>query len=201
MGTIIAKGIDVSKHQGNIYWTVAKNSIDFAMIRAGYGTTVDENFGKNAKSCSLYGIPFGAYWFSYALSVEEAKEEEKMFLQTVAKHNLTYPLAFDFECASYDYMVKNKITPTKELIIDIATAFLTEIEKAGYYAMIYANKDYVTKYFNTLREKYDLWYARWNVEVPDLACGMWQKGTASIAGISVLVDLDYSYNHIQRVPA
>ena len=35
------KGIDVSSHQGIIDWGKVKNSVDFAIIRLGYGDDVE----------------------------------------------------------------------------------------------------------------------------------------------------------------
>lgn len=45
-------GIDVSKWQGKINWSKAKKSIDFAIIRAGYGKgNVDEYANYNIEQC------------------------------------------------------------------------------------------------------------------------------------------------------
>ena len=71
--------IDVSKHNGKIDWSKVK--VDGVVIRLGYrgygkGTlTIDDQYYNNAKGCTFYGIPFGVYFFSTAISAAEGKEE------------------------------------------------------------------------------------------------------------------------------
>ena len=76
--TSILKGIDVSYCQNEVDWDAAKASglVDFAILRAGYGkeaNQVDAQFNRNYAACKRLGIPCGAYWFSYAMSADEAK--------------------------------------------------------------------------------------------------------------------------------
>lgn len=67
---VLTYGIDVSQYQGLIDWEVAKDHIDFAIIRCGYGQDIpgqDDNlFKRNADECTRLGIPFGVYLYSYA---------------------------------------------------------------------------------------------------------------------------------------
>lgn len=63
---IVAKGIDVSKHQGVINWEKIKASgqVDFAILRAGFGkesSQIDVQFERNYSECKRLGIPCGAY--------------------------------------------------------------------------------------------------------------------------------------------
>ncbi len=73
----MTKGIDVSVHQGKIDWKKVKSDlVDFAILRAGYGSGAsrkDAQFERNYEGCKANDIPAGAYWYSYALSVDEAK--------------------------------------------------------------------------------------------------------------------------------
>jgi len=75
----MTKGIDVSVHQGEIDWKKVKSdAVKFAILRAGYGreiTQKDAQFEKNYAGCKVNAIPVGAYWYSYAVSVDEAKQE------------------------------------------------------------------------------------------------------------------------------
>ena len=86
MPAAVLKGMDVSKFQGEIDWEKAKAAgIDFAIIRCGFGGEWDgqeENWAqddpqwrRNADECTRLGIPFGAYLYSYATTVEEARSE------------------------------------------------------------------------------------------------------------------------------
>ena len=42
-------------------------------------------------------IPCGAYWFSYAMSADEAKREAQVFLQTIKGKSFEYPVYMDLE--------------------------------------------------------------------------------------------------------
>ena len=70
------KGIDVSEHQGKIDWT--KVTADFAILRAGYGKSVsqkDKQFDANYSGAKAKGITIGVYWYSYAMTPDEARIE------------------------------------------------------------------------------------------------------------------------------
>ena len=73
------KGIDVSQHNGAIDWPkVKKAGMEFAIVRAGYGrfrNQTDKLFAQNAQGALDAGLHLGAYWFSYALTPDEAREE------------------------------------------------------------------------------------------------------------------------------
>lgn len=190
------KGIDVSEHQGKIDWEKVKPNIDFAIIRAGYGkNNIDSQFTRNVTECQRLGIPFGVYWFSYAYTTGMAKAEADYVCNAIAKYNLLYPICFDFEYDSYNYAIKNGITPNKSLLVSIAKAFLNRVEERGYYAMNYTNIDYFNKGFYELVDRYDIWLANWGVSNPAKRCGIWQySSTGSVAGITGNVDLDYAFN-------
>ena len=78
-------GIDVSSHQGEIDWQqVAAAGVRFAVIRAGYrgygeeGTLVtDSRFDENISGALAAGLDVGVYFFSQAVTVEEAREEAR----------------------------------------------------------------------------------------------------------------------------
>lgn len=81
------KGIDVSVHNGDIDWGKVKaDGIDFAIIRAGFGRLEkqkDEKFEQNYAGAKAAGIPIGAYWYSYAMTPEEAELEADVFLSVI----------------------------------------------------------------------------------------------------------------------
>ena len=63
----LVKGIDLSEHNGVVDWDQVKSSgVGFAMLRAGYGQTLDKQFVRNIEECNRTGLPCGVYWFSYA---------------------------------------------------------------------------------------------------------------------------------------
>ena len=190
------KGIDVSSHEGVINWDIAKDSIDFAIIRAGWGkNNIDETAKKNVEECEKNNIPFGLYWFSYAYTVEMARNEAKYLLQFVDGHIPLFPLYFDFEYDSVNWAKKKGVIITKQLLNDMASAFCDELENAGYYAGIYANDDYIRNmYGENIFKRYDLWYARWNISEPDRLTNLWQNSSdGKISGIDSYVDTDICY--------
>ena len=189
-------GIDVSYHQGTIDWDKVKKHISFAMIRAGYGNgVIDKQFERNSSECERLNIPYGVYWFSYAKNQNEAVIEANHCIKAITGKNITYPVVFDFEYASDENAVKNnyKLNNTDRYVI--AKSFLDEIEKAGYYAMIYTNKDYLSKGFLALTERYDVWFARWgDIEEPGYKCGLWQwSDKGKVEGINGNVDLNVAF--------
>lgn len=74
------KGIDVSKWQGVIdFDAVSKSGIDFVIIRAGYGKETwqkDPYFERNYKNAVLAGLKVGAYWYSYAETIEVLGDDD-----------------------------------------------------------------------------------------------------------------------------
>lgn len=200
--TTYKRGIDVSEWQKTIDWEKVKAAgIDFAMIKAGSGRNrIDPQFKHNISECNRLGIPCGVYWFSYAYTEELARNEAKYCLAAIAPYKLDYPVAYDFEYDSVDNAEKLGIEITKEMASSFARAFLGEIEAARYYAMLYTNADYLTRYFDSeLAKRYDVWLAQWpskpNLDTkPSQAGGIWQySNTGSVDGISVRVDLDAAY--------
>lgn len=192
-------GIDVSEHQGIIDWETAKQHIDFAMLRAGYGkNSIDKQYIRNVRECNRLDVPIGIYWFSYAKTVEDAHAEARKCLSCIKDYDISYPVAFDFEYDSLNSMTRNGITPTKELTTAIAKAFLEDIEAAGYYAMNYTNKSFAAQWFDaSVTDRYDLWLASW-YNNPDFdnppKCGIWQWGGKAIPGIQGdIVDGNVTY--------
>ncbi len=188
------KGIDVSYAQGKIDWEkVKKSGVEFAMIRACYGWDNDEQidryFRSNVAGCEAEGLPYGLYHYSYAKTPEEAKKEARFFLRVIKGMKPEYPVMFDLEDASQQRLGKETLTA-------IAKAFLSEVESAGYYAMLYANKYWLTGLLDMSQlEKYDVWLAQWSGQASYTGgYGMWQYSpSGSVPGIEGPVDLDLAY--------
>ena len=90
----------------------------------------------------------------------------------------------------------------KAKITSIAKVFLDEVKAAGYYAMLYSNKSWLTNYLDmSVLSEYDVWLAQWN-EVPTYSgdFGMWQYSAKGIvSGIDGYVDLDLSYKNYSQI--
>lgn len=191
------RGIDVSSWQGTVNWdAVKKAGVEFVIIRAGYGqNNIDKQFVRNITECNRLEIPCGVYWFSYALNPEMAKQEARYCLQAIAPYRVEYPVAFDFEYESVNYAKKKGIVITRELATDIAKAFLDEVARAGYYPMLYTNRDYLVNVF--IMDKlsgYDIWYARYSTKLDRKDVGIWQyTSSGTVDGISGRVDMNIAY--------
>lgn len=189
------KGIDVSVHQGNINWTKVKGNVSFVILRAGYGDAisypnqVDSTFEKNYKGCKDNGIPCGVYWYSYAQSVEAAKQEAKACLKVIKGKKFEYPIYFDLE-------EQSQFNKGRNFCDSIVKDFCTEIENAGYYAGLYMSRSPLQNYISTdVAKRYTLWIAEYNSKCNyNGKHDMWQyKSTGKISGISGNVDMNYCY--------
>ena len=203
---VIYKGVDISSHNSITWSKVNPKEIDFVMIRAGYGfKTEDKSFRTNIENAIRLGLHIGIYWFSYASTVEQAIEEAKGCLNIIGQFRkyIDFPVFFDWEYDSYNYVVKTyKITPTKQLVSDMAIAFMDTIKKAGYKVGNYSNPDYCNRFFDDrVKNNYDTWIAHVGKNGQALEktsytgkYTMWQyswKGRPS--GFNSDTDMDYCY--------
>jgi len=201
-GTVIShKGIDVSKYQGSIDWAaVASDGVEYAFVRLGlrgYGSgklVLDEYFDQNMRGASAAGIKTGVYFFTQAITVEEAVEEADYVLDNIAGYDVSYPIVFDVEMIVNDDGRANELSQKERT--DIAIAFCDKIKAAGYTPMIYGNVKCFTKLLDMTRlNDYEKWYAFYDdyMYMP-YEVGIWQyteKG--KVAGINTGVDLNISY--------
>lgn len=188
--------IDVSKHQGTFNWNAAYNKgIRHAMIRAGYGSYLsqkDPQFERNVKECERLGIHWGAYWYSYATGPAQAKQEAKVFLQIMKGKKPTMPLAYDIE---YEPGILALSNATRT---EMVKSFLGEVEKAGYYGILYASASFIKSYlnYNSLKQ-YDVWVASYTSTVNcPLPYGIWQyssKNPLGIPGYGNSLDCNHVY--------
>lgn len=186
------KIIDVSTWQGNIDWSKVKaDGVQGAIIRAGFGKVAsqkDNKFERNYTNAKAVGMPIGAYWYSYATSVADAKKEAEVCLSILKGKQFEYPIYYDLEDPSMTGCGKSVLT-------QIATTFCETLENAGYYVGIYSNPNWLNNYlnYNTVK-KYTLWLAHWGVSEPSYECGLWQySSSGSVSGISGRVDMNWGY--------
>ncbi len=187
-------GIDVSYHNGVIDWQKVKQSVDFAIIRAGYGkSTMDKQFINNICGAHTTGLKIGIYWFIYAANTEEAVLNSKMCEKCIEgyKDIITMRVWADWE---YDSDKRNP--QTKESRTDIVKAFCNYLSGKGYETGVYSNVDYLTGKFGDL-SKYPLWLAKYSSSKGDYNPFMWQhSSTGRIAGISTNVDMNIYYGNM-----
>ncbi|MFS7259460.1 GH25 family lysozyme [Carnobacterium divergens] len=196
------KGTDVSEHNTSIDWAKLKaTGHTFVMVRGGYGqTTYDKLADRHTTGASAQGLKLGLYWFSYAKNVSEAIQEANKACDFADKYKgkFIYPIAWDWENDSERYVISQGVTPTKQLVSDMAIAFCNRVSERGYKPMNYSNLDYYNKYFDDRVKKYDWWLARPGVSQPDVPCTIWQNeldvdGTSR--GINGNADFDISFKN------
>lgn len=185
------KGIDVSQWQGDINWGAA--NADFAILRAGYGrvkSQIDTKFEQNYRNAKAVGMPLGAYWYSYAMSADEAREEAKVFLEIIKGKQFEYPVYFDVEEAKTLALGRDRVS-------DIIIAFLEEMEKAGYFAGLYMSASPLTTHTTEfVKKRFAIWVANYGVSKPSYSgqYGMWQySSTGKVNGIGGNVDMNECY--------
>lgn len=191
-------GVDVSYHQGTIDWEkVADDGIDFAMIRAGgryYGSGVvfeDSQFRKNLQGAMDAGLETGVYFFSQAVTVEEAREEAQFLLDMLKDFDFNGPVVFDWENIDYDTARTDGVGSA--MVTAMANAFCQEVESAGYQPMIYFNR-YIAYLIYELGgvADYPFWIAEYG-ETPEFYYDyqIWQyTDSGKVDGISGPVDMN-----------
>ena len=197
--TLSRLGVDVSENQNEIDWNaVAADGIDFAMIRLGYrGSTegdlyLDASFYDNYWGARNAGIDVGIYFFSQAVSVEEAREEAEYVLSVLGGAELQYPIAFDSEETVLGSRGRTAGLTNDEMT-RIAQAFCTRIQQDGYTAMVYGNVYDLARFNRTFKESVKIWWAEYGDPTPlhNVDIDMWQYSNGGeVAGISTAVDMN-----------
>lgn len=199
------KGIDISYHQkaGKVNFSAAKRlGYHFVMLRAGYGKALsqkDKAFESHYANARAAGLKVGAYIYSYATTVKEAEQEAECFLSWIGDKKLEYPVAFDIE----DKCQKKL---SKEMKTMIAIAFMSKVEKAGYYTMLYSSASWLGSQFNWemrykgyLLSHFDVWCAAYVGSERNIkkyykgAYGMWQYTSSLINKAIYKSRLDHNY--------
>lgn len=189
------RGIDVSKWQGQIDFNAVKRSgVDFVIIQAGYGKSVsqkDPYFEQNYARAKAAGLKVGAYWFSYALTPNEAAEEARTCAAVITNKQFDFPIYYDLENEA-----KSKYFPFvtgKTNCSNMVKAFCTELEKLGYFAGLYISRSplqtHITK---EVAERFALWLAEYGSKLNYSGkYGIWQRSsTGRVVGVIGNVDID-----------
>ncbi len=205
-----ANGIDVSKWQGKIDWQkVKKSGVDFAIIRVGYrgenGEIYKDSYADyNIQQADKAGVLVGAYFFSTAVSEDEAVEEARWLVSAIEGYPISYPVIYNCEGFLNESSRMNSLTNTQRT--NNAVAFLNFVKSKGYEGMFYAAKTELenSKYWDTatLESSFMIWVARYpalpypQTDSPDYTgkYDMWQytdKGVVS--GVSGNTDMIVSY--------
>ena len=207
----VTMGIDVARYQGTIDWKeVSQANVDFAMIRVGYRGMMDgeikpdPNGRYNLQEASKAGIPVGVYFFSTAVTEEEAQEEAAWVAEEISGYPITYPVVYD--CENFNDPDSRQYAMSKSQRTDVALSFLKAIEKYGYEGMFYASKGDMelekSWEVSRIQEDYKIWVAQYPAlpypETKETSYSgihqMWQYSMeGSVPGIRQPVDLNIAY--------
>lgn len=193
-------GIDISAHQKAVDWKKVKSAgVEFAILRAGYGNTPqqqDKMFKSHMIGAHSVGLPIGVYWFSYARSVEEAREEARACLSVLEPYKscIRLPVFFDFEYDSETYAKKHGTKVNARYVTDVTRVFCEIISAAGYMAGYYTNQDYYkNKLYPDELLDYELWLADYT-EGPSYPCSIQQTTSrGKVDGIRGDADLNICF--------
>lgn len=195
-------GIDVSEFQGEIDWEAVKSDgIGFVMIRLGFrgsengALVLDSKFKENLKGAKKVGLDVGVYFFSQAITPEEAIEEARYVMKHIRGKGVHYPVAFDMEPIDG---TERTADLTKEEKTAIADAFCQVIDRNGHTPMIYGNPKWMRKHIDLgYLSDYDKWLAHYTEATSyKSSFTMWQyTDSGSVEGIYDPVDMNlYFYN-------
>lgn len=204
------KGIDVSYWQGNINFDKLENSgqIDYIITRIGWYShdseklVIDTKFERNYKETRNRNIALGAYFYSYATSIEGAKKEAESvvdYLKNSAQTNYELPIFYDIED-------DRQISLGKDTITQMSIVFCETLKNAGFNVGVYSYSYWLENYMNLnlLPNDYSIWVAHYDKEhdgtLPENIYkyadkyDMWQYSSkGSVSGINGDVDMNICY--------
>ncbi len=191
-------GIDVSSHQGVIDWPrVAQEGVEFAIIRLGYrgwgnGEIKEDIMGKtNLQGAKAAGLKVGVYFYSQAVTVEEAQQEAQFLLDQLQGQSLEMPVVFDWEIFSEAGRTANV---DSETLNACTLAFCQMIQAAGYEPMVYFNRDVGDRLMDLQLYQqlgYPFWLALYSDMTYPYRVEMWQyTGSGRMPGIETTVDIN-----------
>lgn len=199
-GTASKIGIDVSHHNEAIDWAaVAGDGIEFAYVRVGWRGYTDGNIQEdsyarpNIEGARANGLDVGLYFFSQAITEEEARAEADFICDFADEYGITnLPLAFDME----ENNIRNERIAdlSIEETTNMAVTFCERVRERGYEPMVYGNDRWLDGYFNLerLSEAAYLWLADYRGEPTEYyEFKVWQySSTGTVAGVNGNCDLD-----------
>lgn len=197
--------LDVSKYQPVIDYKETAKAVQGVILRCGLtywgqqNKEADPCFEKHYAGFKAAGVPVGVYYYSAADSVAQAKAEAAKCLEIIKGKKLEFPVYFDMENNE-----RNK-NLTASQRYEIASAFLSTVEAAGYFVGFYSYTSFINQmgktYFDKLAAKYSIWLADYRTNYNrTLDRDMHQyTSSGSVKGISGRVDLNHCYRDFPAI--
>lgn len=191
-----AKCIDISEWNGDINFNKVRNTgVTCVILRAGYGkdpNQEDNKFNEYYRQAKAAGLNVGAYWYSYATTVEAAKAEVQNCMKTIGGKQFDLPVFLDVE----EY--RQAVLPRRTLT-DIISTFCDGMNSNGFNSGLYSAKSMLvdSAYPDELSSKYLIWMAAPNNSYNELSAFVdihQYSWNGKVDGIRGDVDLNYIYN-------
>lgn len=189
--------IDVSKHQGIIDWDKVPYPAIIRVGYRGYGSgacTKDERFDQNIEGALKAGKLYGFYFFSQAISQEEAVSEANFAANLIAGRGKGLPLFIDCEWSNSNHDGRaDSISKTTRTAC--AEAFCENAKASGFIPGVYTFTEFAKSNidYETLANRYIGWLADTRAKYDTtLPRHIHQYGQGSVPGISGEVD----FNHV-----
>lgn len=206
-GKDVAVGVDLSYHNNNVNFEKLKDEVDFVIIRVGYRgyangeINLDRKAMKYLKSAKKYGIPAGVYFYSQAITEQEAIEEARFTIKQIRSFDIDLPVFYDFEYAADKGKQLGRLYSAKLNSAEntaLVNAFCSTVEKAGYMSGLYASTYMYEKHFKVkdFDKNMYIWVADYNKDITyDGYFDVWQytsKGRLDATG-KKNIDKNYWY--------
>ena len=186
---------DLSAHNAPVdFDRLAASGCTFVILRVGTSNGADEQFAGYYDAARAAGLKIGAYFYTYALTVEQAATDAELALTWLDGRKLDYPLFYDMETEDQEAL-------GAELSTSLICTFLDRILDSGYFAGLYTNKNWLAGLLDadTVTANYCIWLASWTPSGdPDKdyrdVCVLWQySSTGTREGVPTELDLDLAY--------
>ncbi len=208
---IIIDGIDVSEWQNSFDYNAAKKQgIDYVFIRVGttatdiFKSVKDQKFESHYAAAKEAGLMVGAYYYSAATTVAEAKAEAANVISWLGGRELDLPVVLDYEDCE-------RVVPSQVDMTSNAIEFLKYIEaNSSYDAMFYSYRalmdvNWAGSEFQMDRidSQYPVWIAQYSKDINSYKrpFEFWQyTDSGNVAGING-VDCNFWYFDPDNHPA
>lgn len=189
-------GVDISRWQKEVdFKKLKENNVEFVILKVGGQSKIngkiklDPNFKTNIENALKENLKVGVYFYSYAKTTKEAKNQADFVIKNIKDYNIELPIAFDWE----NWTNYNQFNISFNSLNNIAKAFNTEIEKNGYKSLLYSSEYYLnTIWFS---EDYNnIWLANYGKVTYQGKYDLWQLcSDGKVEGIDTYVDIDIMY--------
>lgn len=190
------QGLDIAQWQGaNVNFNAIKAAgYDFVILRVNDWRNgqnmIDTCFESNYKKAKAAGLHVGAYWFTFANTIDYAAYEARLCIEWTKGKEFDYPVFLDLERTE-------QFNKGRAFCDKLVTTFCDTLKNAGYYVGVYCSTFWYTNYVSSsVREKYPCWIAEWSSRCTYKGSYvMWQNSTARVAG-SGTGDIDHDFSYV-----